>query len=43
MQTGLDRSAEAIEAYDRAIWLESDGAVRNFLKEQQIRIGPLLH
>jgi len=39
----LDRTSEAIEAYDRAIWLEADAAVRTFLKKRQSRIVLPLH
>jgi len=39
----LDRAGDAIEAYDRAIWLESDAAVRMFLKDRQSRIARQLH
>lgn len=43
MLARLDRTAEAIEAYDRAIWLESDAAVRMFLKDRQSRVARSLH
>ncbi|MGE0281678.1 MAG: RNA polymerase sigma factor, partial [Rhizobiaceae bacterium] len=39
----LDRAEEAIAAYDRAIWLEADAAVRTFLKKRQGRIAPPVH
>lgn len=43
MLARLSRANEAVEAYDRAIWLESDAAVRNFLKNRQSRLARLLH
>ena len=43
MLARLDRAIEATAAYDRAIWLESDAAVRAFLKARQSEIAPPLH
>jgi len=43
MLARLDRSADAITAYDRAIGLEADAAVRAFLNERRNRVVPSVH